>query len=344
MNQPQQQTFSSNNNPVQGDQITMQMPQHQPQVAVGQPQMQQQADQQQQQLTDSPQRAAVTKVKLSEELNIFDWFRTTDILNQIAEKARSSMDTVITTLDPGMKEYLYSGGNVNIVVISDHDTMVSPIRDAFQSVFGRATVQVARFHPPESAKAYPVKLANGFDEAIIVAQEKIKNFRQDTNMVPQNQVVVVVQPAVVSVTNDETVNNRVKNGLKLDDSLLPRWFLTYCMLIEDPVLGATMNSYSQLIPLDLDVVAAAREAPFPQGYKDDDQLGFARTIDEIMDSKLKLVPPQGAAEHNGRQVDADERVNKWLPMWAGLDESKTIHELGMCLAHLYRRKWNDCLG
>ena len=59
----------------------------------------------------------------------------------MAEKAKNSVDSMITTLDPGMKEYLYSGGDVSIVVASDKDVKVNPVRDAFIDVFGRATVK-----------------------------------------------------------------------------------------------------------------------------------------------------------------------------------------------------------
>lgn len=289
-------------------------------------------NQDQQSQKTSPLKSVVTKVKLSDELNIFDWFRTTDIINQIAEKAKNSVDSVITALDPGMKEYLYSGGNINIIVISDSDCLVSPIRDAFQYVFGRATVVAARYNPPEAAAEYPVKLACGFDEAIIVAQERIKKLRLDTNNVPQNQVVVAVQPCLVSVINNETAGSRVTNGLNLDENLLPKWFLSYCMLIEDPVLGATLNSYSQFIPIDTETIALAKEAKFPEDFTDN-HLGFAVSIDDLMIAKLNLKPRE-----------AEDEENAWLPAWSGLNEGKVVHDLSISLAHLYRRKWNACVN
>lgn len=275
----------------------------------------------------SPQRTIVTKVKLTDELNIFDWFRTTDIINQIAEKARSSVDSVITTLDPGMKEYIYSGGNINIIVISHLECLISPIRDAFQSVFGRATVVAARYNPPEAADEFPIKLACGFDEAITVALEKIKKLRLDASTVPQNQVVVAVQPTLVMVGHGEESTTTAPN---LKENLLPKWFLTYCMLIEDPVLGITIHSYSQFIPIDSDIVEAARRIPYPQDFTQKN-LGFAISIPELIGNKLNLTP-----------IDSDD--SGWLKIWSGLDEPDVIHNLSISLAHLYRRKWNDCVS
>lgn len=289
---------------------------------------------QQSQSTSSSQKLVVTKVKLTDELNIFDWFKTTDIINQIAEKAKNSVDSVITTLDPGMREYLYSGGNINIMVISDSNSLVSPIRDSFQSVFGRATVVAARYNPPEAAEDCPIKLANGFDEAIIVAQEKIKRLRLDTSNVPQNQVVVVVQPSIVTVTRSDVASNQATSGLKIDENLLPRWFLTYCMIIEDPVLGVTMNSYSQLIPLDPEVVKIAKQSNSPDGLSDN-HLGFSKSIVELMVSRLNL---------ETKNLDHEVQDGEWLRLWSGLNLTKLIFDLSVSLAHSYRRKWNDSIS
>lgn len=274
----------------------------------------------------SPQKTMITKVKLSDELNIFDWLRTTDIINQIAERAKQSVDTVITALDPGMKEYLYSGGNINIMVISDSDNFVSPIRDSFQSAFGRATVFSAKYNPPETANDYPIKLAAGFNESILIAKERIRRLRLDTNGVPQNQVILAVQPSLVNLNAPNNNSN---------DLTSPNWYLTYCMLLEDPVLNTTLSSYSQFIPIDLEAFNLAKEAKFPDNFPDN-QLGFALSIDDIMNSKLRLVPTE-----NQDEPGSDCR---WLSEWSGLSETQVIKELSLSLAHLYRRKWNECVN
>lgn len=280
----------------------------------------------QQNKQESPQKTIITKVKLSDELNIFDWFRTTDIIHQIKEKAKSSVDSVITTLDPGMREYLYSGGNINIVVISDSNQLVSPIRDSFHDVFGRATVVAARYDPPSRVIDYPIRTARGFTEAVCVAREKIKKFRSDTSSVPQNQVVIVVQSALVSIQNDDLSEN------KSNEHTQQEWFLTFCMLIEDPVLGVTLKSFSQLVPIDQDVIYAARASGCASAFQDKN-LGFTISIDELMASKLKL---------SLEEMAGDEYGCLWLPKWSGIYETQVIYQLGLSLANSYQRKWNEC--
>ena len=39
-----------------------------------------------------------------------------------------------------MKEYIRSGGDITIVVASDKEVKVQPVREAFQKVLGRATI------------------------------------------------------------------------------------------------------------------------------------------------------------------------------------------------------------
>ena len=39
-----------------------------------------------------------------------------------------------------MKEYIRSGGEVTVVVASDKEVKVQPVREAFQKVLGRATI------------------------------------------------------------------------------------------------------------------------------------------------------------------------------------------------------------
>lgn len=290
----------------------------------------------------TPHKTAVTKVKLSDELNLFDWFRATDIINQIAEKARNSVDSVITTLDPGMKEYLYSGGNINIVVISDNEAIVSSVRDSFQNVFGRATVTSDRQSAPSVAtkinQDYPIKLACGLSHALSVARDKIKKLRSDTSCVPQNQVVLAIQPALVQLQEEESVqqSDKTQEVTKVETSsvrevVAHNWFLTYCMIVEDPVLNATLHTYSQFIPIDTSILAAAKSAKYSEDSSDG-QSGFLKSIDELMAAPMNLA--------NNSSEDSRE---DWLRVWSGLEEREIARELSLVLAHTYRRKWNDCV-
>ncbi len=80
---------------------------------------------------------------------------------------------MITTLDPQMKEYIYSGGDIEIVVTSEAESKVLPLRSAFQTVFGRATVVGMKAHPAVAIAEQPVGYAAGRQGAL----ERIQNFR-----------------------------------------------------------------------------------------------------------------------------------------------------------------------
>ena len=94
-------------------------------------------------------------------------------LSKVAEKTKNSVETIITTVDPQMKDYIYSGGDVEIVVASEADSKVVPVREAFQKVFGRATVVGMKPHPSVAIAEQPVGYAAGRQGAI----ERIQNFR-----------------------------------------------------------------------------------------------------------------------------------------------------------------------
>ena len=98
----------------------------------------------------TPPTTPVTRESVSDDsspgTSLLSWFSPNAFLTRVAEKAKNSVDSMITTLDPGMKEYLYSGGDVSIVVASDKDVKVNPVRDAFIDVFGRATVKGIQVH------------------------------------------------------------------------------------------------------------------------------------------------------------------------------------------------------
>lgn len=284
----------------------------------------------QQQTISSNQKTVITKVRLTDDLNIFDWFNAADLLNQIAEKAKSSVDSVITTLDPGMKEYLYSGGNVKIMVACERAPLVSPVRDAFQTVFGRATVYAAKFDLPNVV--HPVKLASGRQEAIELASERIKLLRSDTNNVPQNQVIAIIQPALEYCDLGPESRGESHDPKSSGMDALPCSFLTYCMLIEDPVLCTTIYTFSHHIPVDQSILDLSQQAKLAE-HNSDRHRGYAISINDLMNSRLKI--------HDNATDNSESAI--WLKIWAGLDEIQLVHELSLTLAHSYKRKWDCCV-
>lgn len=89
--------------------------------------------------------APLTQLATNSGSALFGWMnKAADVsgglLQKIGEKAMNSMDTLVTTLDPQMKDFIRSGGDVEILIASQKENKVRPIREAFQLVFGRATL------------------------------------------------------------------------------------------------------------------------------------------------------------------------------------------------------------
>lgn len=111
-----------------------------------------------------------------DEPGLLDWVKGASggLLSKVAQKTKSSVETMITTLDPQMKDYIYSGGDIDILVASDKPSKVQPIRDAFQSVFGLATVNGKASPASVSIAEQPVGYAAGRQGALERIQVPLK--------------------------------------------------------------------------------------------------------------------------------------------------------------------------
>merc|ERR1711915_1074515 len=101
-----------------------------------------------------------------------------------------------TTLDPGMKEFIHSGGDIELVVASDKDDKIAPVREAFQKVFGHATV----YGLPSkcvSIAEQPVGFASGKQAAL----ERISSLRK-SGAVAADAVLVSVENFLYEVNED----------------------------------------------------------------------------------------------------------------------------------------------
>jgi hypothetical protein len=125
---------------------------------------------------------------------LFDWVKSG--VKTSVQKAKDSIDKVVTTLDPQMAQLIYSGGETEIVVASANDDKIISIREAFQDVFGRATVYG---HPSvaKSIAAQPV----GFESAELAAKERINQLRSNENFA--EKVIVAVENFVVELYKNQ---------------------------------------------------------------------------------------------------------------------------------------------
>ncbi|XP_063626718.1 protein PRRC1-like [Cydia splendana] len=197
---------------------------------------------------------------------IFTWVKgavsSGGILQRVAEKAKNSVDSMITTLDPQMKEYLNSGGDVNLVVASDKDVKISPVREAFQIVFGKATVTGYEAQSDVTA-AQPV----GYAAAYAAAKQRIAHIRSAHTEVHNNIPIVAVE------------------GF-LHEAVADRWYAIDLLVLSQPSLGIELQLQSQGCPVPAAAVAAAR-ASTPEDYAHI-QTGFSVTVPSVMADSLQV--------------------------------------------------------
>ncbi|KAK4884677.1 hypothetical protein RN001_000948 [Aquatica leii] len=180
------------------------------------------------------------------------------ILSRVAEKAKNSVDSMITTLDPQMREYIYSGGDMDILVASGQEVKISPIREAFQGIFGKATVEGIHVETTNIA-AQPV----GFAAGIKSAEERIETVFQNT--IAQAVPVVAIENFLLEVGEDT-------------------WYDLGVLLLKDPVRQITLQTFTQMTPVPTAVVSLAQEdTPSDYPFK---WSGYSITIGSLMAKNL----------------------------------------------------------
>ena len=108
---------------------------------------------------------------------MFGWVKGSGFLSKVVEKTRTVTENVITTLDPQMKEFIHSGGDIEVVLASDKDDKITPIRESFQQVFGKATV----YGLPAKCSSIAEQPV-GFASAKQAAQERISGLRKSGDL------------------------------------------------------------------------------------------------------------------------------------------------------------------
>ncbi|XP_033338993.1 protein PRRC1 isoform X2 [Megalopta genalis] len=192
---------------------------------------------------------------------LFSWVKETvvnsNVLSKVAEKAKNSVNTMITTLDPQM----HSGGDVEIIVASEKDVKISPVRQAFQTVFGKATVTGVAVESSNIA-AQPV----GFVAGVKGAETKINSARNIPS-IPNDIPIVAVENFLLEVGED-------------------KWFDLGVVLLDDPKRKLKFHTFTQMTPVPTEMVTMAQEAT-PADYPPE-WSGLAVTIDSLIANDLQV--------------------------------------------------------
>ncbi|XP_052100147.1 protein PRRC1-A-like [Mytilus californianus] len=186
-----------------------------------------------------------------QDKGLFGWISG----NKIMSKVKSSMETMITTLDPGMREIIKSGGDIDIVVTSSNENKVGAVREAFQHVFGRATV--SGVDSQATTAAQPV----GFTAGLKGAEERIQNLRQQ-GTISEDIPVVSLEGFIIETLPD-------------------RWFEMTCLILRDPSHRVELQTFSQPTPVPAEYILKAQDSTasdYPLRWS-----GLAKSIGQVIE-------------------------------------------------------------
>ncbi|XP_032363775.1 protein PRRC1 isoform X1 [Etheostoma spectabile] len=158
------------------------------------------------------------------------------VVKTVLDRTKHSVESMITTLDPGMAPYIKSGGDIDIVVTSD-EMNVEAVRDAFQEVFGMAMVT----GEPGQSNIAPQPV--GYAAGVKGAQERIDSLRR-AGVIHEKQPVVSLENFIAELFPD-------------------KWFDIGCLILEDPGHSIHIEVFTQATPVALDHVQQAQSLTPP---------------------------------------------------------------------------------
>ncbi|XP_075397600.1 protein PRRC1 isoform X1 [Tenrec ecaudatus] len=161
------------------------------------------------------------------------------MVKSVLDKTKHSVESMITTLDPGMAPYIKSGGELDIVVTSNKEVKVAAVRDAFQEVFGLAVVV------GEAGQSNIAPQPVGYAAGLKGAQERIDSLRR-SGVIHEKQTAVSVENFIAELLPD-------------------KWFDIGCVIVEDPAHGVHLETFTQATPVPLEFVQQAQSLT-PQDY------------------------------------------------------------------------------
>ncbi|XP_064131689.1 protein PRRC1 [Loxodonta africana] len=215
------------------------------------------------------------------------------MVKSVLDKTKHSVESMITTLDPGMAPYIKSGGELDIVVTSNKEVKVAAVRDAFQEVFGLAVVV------GEAGQSNIAPQPVGYAAGLKGAQERIDSLRR-TGVIHEKQTAVSVENFIAELLPD-------------------KWFDIGCLIVEDPVHGIHLETFTQATPVPLEFVRQAQILT-PQDYSLR-WSGLLVTVGEVLEKSLL----------NVSRTD-------WHLAFTGMSRRQMIYSAAKALAGMYKQR------
>ncbi|XP_016073302.1 PREDICTED: protein PRRC1 [Miniopterus natalensis] len=215
------------------------------------------------------------------------------VVKSVLDKTKHSVESMITTLDPGMAPYIKSGGELDIIVTSNKEVKVAAVRDAFQEVFGLAVVM------GEAVQSNIAPQPVGYAAGLKGAQERIDTLRR-TGVIHEKQIAVSVENFIAELLPD-------------------KWFDIGCLIVEDPVHGIRLETFTQATPVPLEFVQQAQSLT-PQDYNLR-WSGLLVTVGEVLEKSLV----------NVSRTD-------WHMAFTGMSRRQMIYSAAKAIAGMYKQR------
>ncbi|XP_061462358.1 protein PRRC1 [Rhineura floridana] len=215
------------------------------------------------------------------------------MVKSVLDKTKHSVETMITTLDPGMAPYIKSGGELDIVVSSTKEVKVAAVREAFQEVFGMATVT------GEAGQSNIAPQPVGYAAGLKGAQERIDSLRR-TGIIHEKQPAASVENFIAELLPD-------------------KWFDIGCLIVEDPIHGIHLETFTQATPVPLEYVQQAQSLT-PQDYNLR-WSGLLVTVGEVIEKNLLHV----------------SRTD-WHAAFTGMSRRQMIYSAAKAVAGMYKQR------
>ncbi|XP_030049440.1 protein PRRC1 [Microcaecilia unicolor] len=183
------------------------------------------------------------------------------MVKSVLDKTKHSVETMITTLDPGMAPYIKTGGELDVVVTSTKEVKVAAVRDAFQEVFGMAVVT------GEEGQSNIAPQPVGYAAALKGAQERIDSLRR-MGLMHEKQLALSVENFIAELLPD-------------------KWFDIGCIILDDPAHGVHLEAFTQATPVPMEYVQQAHSLT-PHDYNLR-WSGLLVTVGEVLERNLPHV-------------------------------------------------------
>ncbi|XP_050542049.1 protein PRRC1-B-like isoform X2 [Daktulosphaira vitifoliae] len=198
--------------------------------------------------------------------DLFNWMRGSgsSIFSMVAEKAKNSVDAVLTTLDPQMKDAsnALNFENTDVIIASEKEIVVSAVREGFQKVFGKCNVKGLESpnHP------FATQLV-GFSAATQATRYCIDAVRLHVPKGP----IVAYEKFIVEPTDS-------------------KWYEFGLLKLHDLEKNIDLEIYTQSIPVPSSVVRLISDDT-PKDYEHL-STGFSIPVAHFMASNLKVHPSE----------------------------------------------------